>query len=325
MQQGLAGTRVAVVGAGPIGLHTSAELTAKGANVTVLRAGPLVHPNHVGVAAAAAGLIEPVATAREDDGLVEELFLAALPVWMTADPALGVDRRRVRFHAGSQGVPSWVRHMPRAQHDADGSWTFLSAVVTPQIWLAEKAKSLRSSGVIMLKEPVEDLDALTSRYDIVVNASGPGAWAFGDGEMFGTRAVIVWVEAKVEEVRFDDDRFLYGIPQRRLVAFGGTRDRVSGDPATWDRRVYRSDVERLLAGAHELYPELNKLNVVGTTCNYRPERSRLRIEIEESADKLILHLTGLGGSGWTLAPSVARRGIRLLEEARTSQQRTRTA
>jgi glycine/D-amino acid oxidase-like deaminating enzyme len=311
----LTGVPVLVVGAGPQGLLAASELVDRGAQVTVVHGGPLTHPHAIGVAAAAVGLIEPVAMADEDAHLVAALCRTSLPYWMTADSALGVDRRSVRFHAAPGGVPAWVAEMPQARELANGDWAFMSAVVTPQLWLVAQVRRLRALGVQVIRRNVDNLRSVAREYPVIVNASGPGAWALGDEEMFGSRAVLVWSDAQVSEVRFDDERFLYGIPQRRYVGFGGTAVPVHGDPLSWDREPTSEEVKRIVDGAHDLYPELKRIRILAATCNYRPCRPRIRIETEFLKSSVVVHIVGFGGSGWTLAPGASRLAIGQLAAA----------
>jgi glycine/D-amino acid oxidase-like deaminating enzyme len=320
--------RAGIVGSGVVGLHAAAELTRGGFAVTVVSATSdpaAVTP--LQVSRAAAGLVEPVATAPEDEVVVTELFTESYAVWLTraADRALGVDRRRVRYRGDpTTGLPRWIDAMVGATHYADGTAGFDSAVVTPPLFLSEFRRRLVDAGVQFVTHRVEHLAELADgSFDVVVNASGPGAWRLGDPAMYGRRGVLVWARRPtgLDTVEFDAASFSYGIPQRDLLALGGTADPAYGDPAGWDRHARVSDVVRILAAAARLYPDLDveALDVVDVTCNYRPSRTRLRIEAELTRGVPVVHLTGFGGSGWTLAPAAARRALALIEAVRVAK------
>ncbi|MDQ1684817.1 MAG: D-amino-acid oxidase [Frankiaceae bacterium] len=303
--------RACVIGAGPIGLSAARVLAAAGFRVTVIHADHPTTPSATFVGPAAAGLIEPVAMSPADEALVAVMFRYAYRRWLAAEEALGVDARVVRYSvAPGAPPPAWLAEVDGLTQTGISSWAFRTVVVTPVTWLAQTRYRLRARGVQLCRQRVTSpagLASLTRQFDVVVNATGPGAWALGDEEMFGRRGVLVWVapHPQLTDVVFDDASFSYVIPQRRLVAVGGTRDEHRGDPRLWPRQPSAADVAEILGRFAQLpgAPDLSTVQVVGATCDYRPARPRLRLETTSEGGRPVVHATGFGGSGWTLAPA----------------------
>lgn len=306
---------VCIVGAGPIGLHTAHQLINSGYEVTVISADLPATRSATFAGPAAAGLIEPVATEPEDAALVTDLFRTSYTYWLSlvGDTALGVDFRRVRFRVGDhEAPPQWFDEVANLTADGPTDYSFDTAVVTPMLWLSEIRRRLKLLGVDFRQRRLarpDELTRLTAEFSVVINATGPGAWALGDPDMYGRRGVLVWVapHPALTKVHFDNAAFLYAIPQRHRVALGGTSDPVFGNPGSWRRHPTDHEVQRILAGVAQLCPGLSAddLSVLDTSCDYRPCRSRLRLDLVSDAGRRLLHLTGFGGSGWTLAPAVA--------------------
>ena len=252
--------------------------------------------------------------------------------WLPTAADLGVDRRIVRYRAASESDrPQWLDAVDELPQPAPATWAFATVVVTPAIWFPATCERLKQRGVVFRQCEVAGRDALLDlgkQFDVVVNASGPGAWHLGDDRMFGKRGILIWAQGHpdLQDVLFDAETFTYAIPQRDVVALGGTQDEHRGDPRGWSREPSAADVEALLRRIRATpdLPDLEDLKIIAVTCDYRPARDRIRIETDHHDGAAIVHVTGFGGSGWTLAPAAARRAADLcrlvvgMDEVQTS-------
>ena len=136
----LAGLKIVVVGAGPLGVTAALELAAQGATVIMLAATPFGEA--IGYINAA-GLVEPVATADRD---TTRLFLRGLAfyAWVHTDPLWATRRRSVVFMSDDLETlrQPWITALPSARpapegrmpHDAPGfAVMFDSFVIQPNL------------------------------------------------------------------------------------------------------------------------------------------------------------------------------------------------
>jgi glycine/D-amino acid oxidase-like deaminating enzyme len=114
---------------------------------------------------------------------------------------------------------------------------------------------------------------------------------------------------------YNVDGKFYIIPQVDSVVLGGT---TQADD--WDERPREADSQHVLRGCCQVLPSLARAEVVQAWAGLRPARSRVRLELDGSADwggllegplglraaPPVIHNYGHGGAGVTLHWGCAR-------------------
>jgi D-amino-acid oxidase len=333
--------RVVVVGGGIAGLEAARELRACGIrDITVYEDRPVREtPSFV-----AAGLIEPVAGARDPAGAMLEarLFARSMPAWayMRRTAPHLVSIREVDTYCSTERPPlSWADDVhgfrqlrPDELHPAyrnGEAARFQTYVVETPRFLAALRARLGMVGVKFVRRRILDLAEIVDT-DAVVNASGLGAAALaGDETMFrgdGHVITVLPVEG-VERVFIDETRdvvatasdpfgtnMIYVIPRKLDIVIGGT---------LWDNRDTTTLPEpvpgmpkHLLEVAQTVEPRLAHASIKAYRVASRPRRQAgIRVELDTTRHVPVVHCYGQGGSGWTLAPALAEEAIGHLARA----------
>jgi glycine/D-amino acid oxidase-like deaminating enzyme len=292
----------------------------------------------------AAGLIEPVAGTSDPAGASLELnlFAASYEAWRreaALRPDLVMRRRVTAYTTRRSGPLPWhatvdgYREVDDAElhpryRDAQAA-QFSSYVVDTPRWLAEGLTELRARGVTFVERHLMSLDEL-GEFDAVVNATGlAAAELVGDPELHRGNGHLAFVSrpAGFEDVFMDEQRdpaavqadpfhanMLYAIPRAHDVVIGGT---LFDAPAT-DREPVPIDgmASHLVNLLSDIEPRLRGTRLLGYRVGSRPRRtSGTRLEFDADTYAVpVVHCYGTGGSGWTLAPGIARSVVNLLQE-----------
>lgn len=135
--------------------------------------------------------------------------------------------------------------------------------------------------------------------ELVVNCTGLGARELcDDEEVVPVRGQIIYIEQDPGFGRFDQraENLIYTIPRRDVTVLGGTAQK--GD---WHGEVRESDTKEILEKCSLLWPELDRSRIVGKAVGLRPSRSEVRLEVDRSGDRIVIHNYGHGGAGVTLS------------------------
>ncbi|XP_072546465.1 D-aspartate oxidase-like [Salminus brasiliensis] len=163
-------------------------------------------------------------------------------------------------------------------------------------------KRFRGAGGQIKREKVTDLQQLTSTYDVIVNCSG--VWAHhlaGDKGVYPVRGQILKLRATwLKNFIRDGDGKTYIYPGIDYVTIGGTRQKDD-----WRLELDKGDSEDMMKQCSQLEPSLQKAEVLEEWVGLRPGRKNPRIESEwlQAGDRqvLLVHNYGHGGCGITLS------------------------
>ena len=180
-------------------------------------------------------------------------------------------------------------------------------------------KYLQKSGVRFEKGKVEVIeDQLNKKtfsdniaFDVVVNCTGLGAFSTeNDTSMYPIRGQVLRVRAPwiKSSCTFGQS---YVIPNMESLVIGGT-----GQKGDWNVGESTEDSRSIIDGVCEMFPSLRDAKILGTYVGLRPCRPSVRLDSEEinvhrhhsSKDhsQLLVRCYGLGGSGFTIGPGLAK-------------------
>lgn len=312
------GERVAVIGAGVIGLSVALVLAERGGRaVTVLH-----DQDPLDSTSAVAGAVWfPYAAERSP--VVDAMLASTLERCVRiADEhsEAGVDLRTgIIVERSPHPDRSWTAFAPASEVDAaelpEGATGLRTTVPLATMslylpWLRDRCESL---GVRFERRAVTDVDALAREFDAAVVAAGArGGTLLGDDtSVVPIRGQVVRVaNPGVTEFIIDDENpagLAYVLPRRDCLVLGGTHEAgatsLEPDPA-----IEAGILERCAA----LVPAVAGQRILSRAVGLRPGRERLRVERVEGRALRVVAAYGHGGSGMTLSSGTAERVATLL-------------
>ncbi|MCR8671439.1 FAD-dependent oxidoreductase [Agrococcus sp. HG114] len=314
----MSGQRIAVVGAGVIGLSTAHELAAAGHDVTVL-----AELDPLDTTSAVAGAIWfPYAAERS---AAVDAMLASTLARCTAiagdHPEAGVDLRSgVIIERSAEPDRSWTAWAHATEADASalppGATGMRTTVPLATMslylpWLRDRCAAL---GVRFERRAIHDPDALAGGFDAAVVAAGvrSGALLGDDTTVVPIRGQVVRIENPgVEEFVIDDDEgdaITYLLPRRDCLVLGGTHE-VGATSLEPDPAIEAGILERCA----RLVPVVAGRRILSRAVGLRPWRPTLRVEPVPGRALPIVAAYGHGGSGMTLSWGTAERVAALLD------------
>ena len=147
--------------------------------------------------------------------------------------------------------------------------------------------------------------------EIIVNCCGLGGRNLcDDKELRPVRGQVVYIKQDPGFGRFDQkpETLTYTIPRRDVTVLGGTAQKDD-----WEENIRPEDTETILSKCEELWPELDRENIVGIAVGLRPSRYEVRLEEETINGKKVIHNYGHGGAGVTLSWGCADEVVKLLK------------
>lgn len=315
------GERIAVIGAGVIGLSIAHELAAAGRDVTVLAD---LEPLET-TSATAGAVWFPYAAERS--AAVDTMLASTLRRFIAIaeqHSEAGVDMRSgLIIERSPRPDRSWTAHLPGLATEADASALPAGAtgmrtsvpLATMSLylpWLRERCAAL---GVRFERRTVDDVDALSHDFEVAVVAAGArgGSLLGDDASVVPIRGQVVRVENPgITEFVVDDNPagLAYVLPRRDCLVLGGTHEEgatsLEPDPA-----VEAGILERCTA----LVPAVAGQRILSRAVGLRPGRATLRIEEVPGRALRVVAAYGHGGSGMTLSWGTAERVAALLATA----------
>ena len=312
--------RIVIVGAGIVGLKIADLLTLDGVtdrfDVEVRYDGPLL----ASASMVAGGLVEPAASG--DERVLGSWFRQSLCAWkeeVRTRAGWGVQPVTVRhLGAAAASPPPWAEHAPDlrpltpaevpAAYAGTTGFAWSSFVVQPNRYLPRLAHRLKREGVVLRRCPVPSLDELPDA-DLVVNAAGAWSGALaGDPTVHAVRgdvAVLPEVQGVTGAV-IDESEWLYVVAHQGRTIVGGTSIDLGADPAAWVTSPPADRLAAVIERAAILEPRIAGGVPDAVHTGLRPLRPTLRTEVEQRGTTPVVHAYGTGGSGWTIAPALAR-------------------
>ena len=319
------GERVAVIGAGVIGLSVALELAQRGGREIAV----LHDQDPLESTSAVAGAVW-FPYAAERSAVVDAMLASTLERFMgiaTEHPEAGIDLRTgVIVERSPQPDRSWTALVPATEVDAaelpstlhgTGATGMRTTVplATMSLYLPWLRRRCEALGVRFERRAVDDVDALAHDFDAVIVAAGArgGTLLGDDASVVPIRGQVVRIEDPgVTEFVVDDENpagLAYVLPRRDCLVLGGTHEAgatsLEPDPA-----IEAGILERCAA----LVPAVAGQRILSRAVGLRPGRERLRVEEVHDRALRTIAAYGHGGSGMTLSWGTAERVASLLAE-----------
>jgi D-amino-acid oxidase len=304
--------RVAVVGAGVVGLACACELAAQ-CDVTVFHDQDLLGSTSAFATAIwHVYLVDPHETQHLDWSrrTLQRLILQAEIPEAGIEFCEGVEL----FRTTPEHRPPWADiasdFAPLTPTELaaypDRTWGYRIAAPTANMfkYLTWLAKQCTERGAKFRHEHISSLIDLGGEYRIVVNCTGIGARGLvNDEELYPVRGQYLVLQPNSETPKTyvgDDEHpggMAYVIPRDREVMVGGTEE-----PEQWSME-FDANKKAMLARAGEFFPQdLTELVELRAVVGLRPCRRSRRVRFGQDEEApWIVHNYGHGGSGFSLA------------------------
>ncbi|XP_013407821.1 D-aspartate oxidase [Lingula anatina] len=324
--------RVAVVGAGIIGLSTAWCLKERHPDLPVHIIADKFSPYTV--SDISAGFWQPYLLGDTPMGLQvkwsKDTFVHMMKVHRmadTSDAGVQMISGYVTFKERVED-PYWkdivlgFRHMTEeevAQFEGQThGWFFTTYGAESKYylpWIMRKLKDFPDVKVFNRK--LNSLSELAGEYDIVVNCTGLGARELvNDRQVQPIRGQVMRVKAPWIKYFFNNEDLsdIYLLPVVDSVVVGGTHQ-----VSSWDLQPSEEDKKRIWEGVCKFIPSLRGAKIENDFVGLRPSRPSVRLELEDvnsGRGKLtIVHNYGHGGAGVTLHWGCAVDAAQLVEDA----------
>ena len=323
-------TKVAVIGAGVIGLSAALNLTQKfpkQLDVTIVadKFSPELVSDKAGM------LMIPISPDFKQGGdhikkWTKDTFAFFHSIYSSVDNAEVQLCLRGGYHFQYSHLPDpwWkecvfgFRHVDLKSDEARviqtppncvDIWAFSTYVLAPSNYLKWLTKCVKQNGVLLVKKKVESLEELTG-YDIIINCTGIGSRELvndhtvrpGRGQIVAVRAP--WITHF--SINAPNDDLWHITPRANDIALGG-----SCDIDSWNETPDPNLAQKILVGCQKLVPSLSKADIVSEWVGLRPVREPVRMESDYNGPNgsLLIHCYGHGGQGfvqnWGCASEIA--------------------
>ncbi|OWK59010.1 D-aspartate oxidase isoform X3 [Lonchura striata] len=326
----MASPKVAVVGAGVIGLSTALCITETCPSCSVTVLSDQFSPNTT--SDVAAGMLiphtYPDTPIHRQKQWFKETFTYLFAISNSAEASEAgihlVSGWQIFKSTPKEELPFWsdivlgFRPMSETelqkfpQHRFGQAFTTLKCDCPPYLlWLE---KRLKATGTQMYTRKVADLWELHSEYDIVVNCTGIGAQQLvGDKQLFPVRGQVLKVYAPwVKQFIRDGDGLTYIYPGIHKVTLGGTREK-----GIWSLSPDAYTTRDIFDRCCSLEPSLQAAQDIKVKVGLRPSRQCVRLQTEvlsQGGVKLpVVHNYGHGAGGFSVHRGTAKEAAHLVE------------
>lgn len=309
--------KIAVIGAGIIGLTSAIQLQKQGCDVTILAKD--IEDNITSRAAPA--FWNPFKATPEN--LVLAWAQESLPYYEQFDKNAGVELINYQeFHTTKVELPLWARILKRFEEIAEselppyyayGYATQLYRIDTSLFldYLLNQFQSLKGHIIPMHLHQIDDVP---QEYPVVINCCGVSANTFvSDNDCFPIRGQFLITEKPngLDSILFadlDEESYVLIVPRTNDCYLGGTTNY-----GNWNTAVNVTTSKNILTNAQILSPLLKGIQVKKAGVGLRPGRTRVRVEKEIHNNRVIIHNYGHGGSGFTIGWGCADTVVKLVQ------------
>lgn len=179
-------------------------------------------------------------------------------------------------------------------------------------WLVRQLEAL---SIELQQHEIQSFSEIPAQFEVVINCTGLGSRKLcRDERLYPVRGQVVVVESgNVNKVFADDvahNSLTYIIPRYNDTVLGGT-----AQANDWNLTVNPEDTREIIEKAQKLIPGFKPGKVIREKVGLRPYRDEVRLELEITADRKIVHNYGHGGAGYTLSWGCATDVAKIVKEA----------
>ena len=176
-------------------------------------------------------------------------------------------------------------------------WQFRAPVIEMHLYMPWLRGRVESLGGTFRQSFVEDLSEIPG--EVVVNCVGLGARELcQDDEVRPARGQVIFLDQDPGIGHFDQqpETLTYTIPRSDVTVLGGT-----AQVDDWGMDIRPEENDLILDKVEALWPELDRSKIIGGAVGLRPSRNEVRLEVEGSGGRKVIHNYGHGGAGVTLS------------------------
>ena len=196
-------------------------------------------------------------------------------------------------------------------------WTYSTLLMPCQKYLSWQMEELKAKGGIVVQKRLKSLQEIDGQYDIIVNCTGLGSRELvNDDQMYPVRGQVILVKAPWMKHAFismgEDNIITYVLPRADDVLLGGTQE--IGD---WSEQVDPLISKGIMERCCKYVPALATAPVIREAVGLRPGRKTVRLEVDDTITKhsTVIHNYGHGGQGVTFFRGCVLDAVKLVEES----------
>jgi D-amino-acid oxidase len=297
--------KVAVIGAGVIGLTSAIRLLEQGYPVTIFARD--IFSNITSRAASA--LWVPIKAGPSE--LIFKWARRSREVYQTLKPENGISLVDVvDFTFDHEPIPLWAQilneyhELPAAEIPPLYAKSYAAKIhnMDTSIFVDYLLGKVKQLGGQVIQQNLAALTDIEKSFSIIINCSG--VWSnqlVPDEQSFPIRGQFIITERvslpRASLASVDDDSFILVVERHGdCYIAGNTVENV------WDTKPDPEISRTMLERAKTLEPRLKNATILRDGVGLRPGRSTVRLERDELADgRIVIHNYGHGGAGFTTA------------------------
>ena len=195
-------------------------------------------------------------------------------------------------------------------------WGYSTLMMISASYLKWQMEQFKTSGGVVVQRRLESLEEIDGTYDIIVNCTGLGSRQLvNDPEMYPVRGQLIVVKAPWVKHAFiyetNDNEITCVLPRTDSVVLGGT-----ADVGNWSTQVDPLVGKGIMERCCMYVPGLSTAKILNELVGLRPGRNTVRLEVDNIALKksTIVHNYGHGGQGVTFFIGCALDSVKLVED-----------
>jgi D-amino-acid oxidase len=310
--------KIAIVGAGVIGLTSGIRLLEQGHDVTVFARD--IDTNITSRAAPAIWL--PYKAAPEE--LILQWSKRSLEIYHDLNVSDGIEEMELtEYYHENHNKPLWTKILKNYRELSTAEllpgyakgFTTRTYQIDTSIYVDQLLTLFKKLGGNIFQKTFQQLQDVDGQFPIIINCSG--VWSsqlVPDKESFPIRGQYILVEKprglnKITFATNDDNGYTLIVPRQHDCYLGGTT--LYHD---WDTAIRPETTTVILGNAEQIEPRLAGMQVLKTGVGLRPGRRAVRLEAERLEDnRQVIHNYGHGGSGFTVGWGAAEDVVKLVQ------------
>jgi D-amino-acid oxidase len=308
--------KIAIVGAGVIGLTTGLRLLENNFAVTIFARDLTSNMT----SRAAPAIWAPYKAAPTE--LILKWSKQSLDTYRLLDVRAGVELVDcTELHNMSCEKPLWTQIITnyRALSAAELPATYIKGYaaklyrIDSSIFVDYLAAEFKKLGGKIFQQTFSSLSAVDEQFKIVVNCSGIDASTLvPDPDVFPIRGAFVLTDkpAGLKKITFamlDEENYILIVPRTNDCYIGGITQYHN-----WDTTIDPTLVGEMVKRAAHLEPLIKDVKIHHAGIGLRPGRRIVRLEAEKMQKRTVIHNYGHGGAGFTTAWGCATEVVNLV-------------